>query len=93
MRIFWEVPIPELSREWLLDEHRTHHCLWALFKMNLKKNPDYKWNGSTLKDIKKRHDKIVKEMIKRGYAHNLKSEIDEGCKIVTTKEAKEKRSR
>lgn len=83
MRIFEEYKISELPRQLLLDEHRTHHCLWALMNKNLQKNPNYTWNGYDKTKLKARHDEVVKEMIKRGYYHNFKSEIDEGCEIKT----------
>jgi hypothetical protein len=85
MKIWWDIPISDLKREWLMDEHRTHHCLWGLYKRNLAKNPDFKWMGLSLEDIKKRHDLVVKEMIKRGYNHNYKSEIDQGCEVSSKK--------
>ena len=81
MKIFWEIPISELPRLLLLDEHRTHHCLWSLYQRNLVKNPNFKWMGLSLEDIKKRHDLVVKEMIERGYKHNYKGEIDQGCEV------------
>ena len=82
MRIFEEVPIAELSREWLLDEHRTGHALWGLFKKQLVKNPDFRWNGYDQEFIKTRHKLIAEEMIKRGYQHKYNSDIDDDCPIV-----------
>jgi hypothetical protein len=81
MRIFEEVPIPELSRQWLLDEHRTLHCVNSLMNKKLQENPDYTWNGYDKAKLRDRHRLISEEMIRRGYKHHYRSDIDEGCTI------------
>lgn len=70
MRFWLEKPCSELSREFLLDEHRSLHA----YINGMKKNPD-KWVthsilGPMSPDIMvMRHDEEVQEMTNRGYKH------------------------
>jgi hypothetical protein len=87
MRIFTEYEIEEIPNRLLVDEHRTHHCLYALMTNKLKVNPNFTWMGYTKETLKARHDLVVAEMIRRNYNHHYKSEIDDGC-LITTKPGK-----
>ena len=71
MRI-WDVPVSKLCRQHLLGEHRELHALWSILVHNKKgyrHHPETKrWEGK-LAALYQRHQKLVKEMKKRGYNH------------------------
>lgn len=71
MRI-WDVPPERLCRLHLLGEHRELHALWSIITMGKKayaNHPETKrWRGK-LKALYARHEKLVKEMERRGYVH------------------------
>src|SRR5574338_399181 len=77
MRI-WDVHPSLLCRQHLLGEHRELHALWNILTKNKKgyrNHPETKrWLGKE-KALFLRHEKEVKEMQKRGYAHH--SPLDE----------------
>lgn len=74
MRI-WDIKPQELCRQHLLGEHRELYGLWNILtkhkgKGDYANHPETKrWQGKTLA-LYNRHEKLVKEMIKRGYSHN-----------------------
>ena len=71
MRI-WDVPPNELCRNHLLGEHRELHAVWSILtkgKQGYAKHPEtLRWRGK-LKALFKRHEKLVREMLHRGYRH------------------------
>lgn len=70
MRFWLETPCEELSREWLLDEHRSIHA----YVGGMIKNPE-KWAKHKLIGpmdafvMHLRHEEEIEEMSKRGYKH------------------------
>lgn len=70
MKFWLDIPCSELSREWLLDEHRSIHA----YINGMLKNPD-KWCAHKLfgpmdpEVLFIRHEEEVREMIYRGYNH------------------------
>ena len=71
MRI-WDIPPKQLCRPHLLDEHRELHAIWTVLTQNKKgysKHPEtLRWVGA-LSALFIRHQKLVQEMVKRGYHH------------------------
>ena len=71
MRI-WDLEPRKLCRNHLLGEHRELHALWSILvngKKGYSKHPEtLRWKGK-LKALYNRHEKIVREMEKRGYLH------------------------
>ncbi|HEX6559239.1 MAG TPA: pyrimidine dimer DNA glycosylase/endonuclease V [Longimicrobiales bacterium] len=71
MRI-WDVDPGLLCRQHLLGEHRELHGLWNILvynKTGYSRHPETKrWVGK-LPALFKRHDALVEEMQRRGYAH------------------------
>lgn len=76
MRI-WDIEASKLCRQHLLGEHRELHAIWSILinrKKGYSRHPEtLRWKGRLLA-LYKRHEKLVKEMKKRGYAH--KSPLD-----------------
>jgi len=71
MRI-WDISPSLLCRQHLLGEHRELHAVWSVItkrKKGYSKHPEtMRWVGK-LKALYGRHNKLVREMKKRGYAH------------------------
>ncbi|MFW0861987.1 MAG: pyrimidine dimer DNA glycosylase/endonuclease V [Candidatus Komeilibacteria bacterium] len=71
MRI-WDISPKNLCRQHLLGEHRELHAIWTVLIENKKgysKHPEtLRWKGK-LKALYLRHEKLVKEMKRRGYNH------------------------
>ena len=71
MRI-WDIPPDKLCRNHLLGEHTELHAIWSIITKNKKgysHHPEtLRWKGK-LKALYLRHEKIVKEMKKRGFKH------------------------
>ena len=71
MRI-WDIHPSKLCMQHLLGEHRELHAIWSILQNNKKgysKHPEtLRWAGKT-KALYERHEKLVKEMLKRGYCH------------------------
>ena len=71
MRI-WDIPPDKLCRNHLLGEHNELHAMWNILTQGKKgyaNHPETKrWKGK-LKALFRVHEKIVKEMIARGYRH------------------------
>ena len=71
MRI-WDIPPQKLCRSHLLGEHRELHAIWNILtndKKGYSKHPEtLRWKGK-LRSLYARHQKLVKEMVKRGYIH------------------------
>ncbi|HPI67359.1 MAG TPA: pyrimidine dimer DNA glycosylase/endonuclease V [bacterium] len=71
MRI-WDIEPKFLCRSHLLGEHRELHAIWSVIVKNKKgysQHPETKrWQGK-LKALYWRHEKLVKEMARRGYQH------------------------
>lgn len=69
MRI-WDLEPKYLCRQHLLGEHRELHAIWAILTKNKKgysHHPEtLRWQGK-LKALYLRHEKILKEMKRRGY--------------------------
>ncbi len=76
MRI-WDLHPERLCRKHLLGEHRELHGIWTILVNGTNGyalHPELKrWRGK-LKALYRRHDKLVKEMERRGYRH--KSKLD-----------------
>ena len=72
MRI-WDISPKNLCRKHLIAEHGELHSLWSIIinnKRGYSKHPETsRWRGK-LKALYDRHEKLVKEMEKRGYRHN-----------------------
>jgi hypothetical protein len=68
----WDIPPDKLCRQHLLGEHRELHAIWSILTQGKKgyaRHPEtLRWRGK-LKALFLRHDSLVGEMIKRGYAH------------------------
>ena len=71
MRI-WDINPKYLCRVHLLGEHRELHAVWTILTKNKKgysKHPEtLRWHGK-LQALFLRHEKLVKEMLRRGYNH------------------------
>ncbi|MBN3039140.1 MAG: pyrimidine dimer DNA glycosylase [Candidatus Omnitrophica bacterium] len=71
MRI-WDIAPDKLCRNHLLGEHRELHALWVILTENKKgyaRHPEtLRWKGR-LRALYTRHQKLVREMEKRGYKH------------------------
>ncbi len=78
MRI-WDVKPERLCRSHLLGEHRELHAIWMILtqgKKGYSNHPEtLRWKGK-LKALYLRHDKLVGEMIKRGYNHNSPLDVN-----------------
>lgn len=74
MRI-WDIEVKYLCRKHLLGEHRELHGLWNILTKHgghggYSHHPETKrWVGK-LKALYQRHESLVKEMARRGYAHH-----------------------
>lgn len=72
MRI-WDISPSRLCRNHLLGEHRELHAMWVVItkhKKGYSLHPEtLRWQGK-LKAMYRRHEKLVEEMVKRGYNHN-----------------------
>ena len=72
MRI-WDLPPAVLCRQHLLGEHRELHALFKIIKEGRKgyaHHPEtLRWVGK-LPALNARHERLVREMKKRGYAHH-----------------------
>ena len=83
MRI-WDISPQKLCRLHLLGEHRELHAIWNIITNNKKgysMHPEtIRWKGK-LRTLYARHQKLVKEMRKRGYKHNspLPRELAKGA--------------
>ncbi|MDP8261735.1 MAG: pyrimidine dimer DNA glycosylase/endonuclease V [Candidatus Ancaeobacter aquaticus] len=71
MRI-WDISPKNLCRNHLLGEHRELHAIWSILTNNKKgysKHPEtLRWKNK-LAALYIRHNKLVEEMIRRGYNH------------------------
>lgn len=71
MRI-WDIKPEKLCRNHLLGEHRELHALWTILtqeKKGYSRHPEtLRWKGK-LKALYLRHERLVDEMLKRGYTH------------------------
>ena len=71
MRI-WDVPPKILCRNHLLGEHNELHAIWSVITGNRKgyaMHPEVmRWRGR-LRALYLMHDRIVAEMIRRGWKH------------------------
>lgn len=78
MRI-WDVDPKLLCRAHLLGEHRELHGLWNILTKHGGKGgysrhtETLRWVGK-LESLRKRHEALVEEMVRRGYRH--KSDLD-----------------
>ena len=86
MRI-WDIAPEKLCRNHLLGEHRELHAIWAVITKNKKgysRHPEtLRWVGR-LKALFLRHEKLVKELKRRGYSH--KSILKKKCAIGCTRQ-------
>jgi hypothetical protein len=68
----WDIPVRRLCRNHLLGEHRELHAVWSILTMNRKgysRHPEVlRWKGR-LAALYLRHERLVREMGKRGYRH------------------------
>lgn len=82
MRV-WDIPANVLCNNHLLGEHREIHAIWEILTENKKgyaHHPEtLRWKGKLLA-LYRRHEKVVGEMIKRGFNHKsiLKRELATG---------------
>ncbi|NIO21283.1 MAG: pyrimidine dimer DNA glycosylase [Candidatus Aenigmarchaeota archaeon] len=71
MRV-WDIPPDKLCRNHLLGEHREIHAIWSILtksKKGYSRHPEtLRWIGK-LKALYARHEKLAREMCKRGYEH------------------------
>ena len=71
MRI-WDLPPALLCRNHLLGEHRELHAVWNVLTLGRKgyaRHPEtLRWVGR-VRALYLRHEKLVREMICRGYRH------------------------
>lgn len=71
MRI-WDIEPEKLCRNHLLGEHRELHAIWSVItkgKRGYSRHPEtLRWVGK-LKALYLRHEKLVREIKKRGYCH------------------------
>ena len=76
MRI-WDIPPEKLCRNHLLGEHRELHAIWSIItkgKKGYSRHPEtLRWKGK-LKALYSRHEKLARELERRGYKH--KSPLD-----------------
>lgn len=90
MRI-WDVDVRFLCRKHLLGEHRELHGLWNILtkhngKGGYSRHPETKrWVGKT-HALYERHEALVREFARRGYAHYspLNKELAQGKHIQDT---------
>ncbi|CAN5641860.1 pyrimidine dimer DNA glycosylase/endonuclease V [soil metagenome] len=72
MRI-WDIDPPHLCRQHLLGEHRELHGLWNILvqgRQGYSRHPEtLRWVGR-LSALYQRHNALVAEMTRRGYAHH-----------------------
>ena len=72
MRI-WDVDPSRLCRKHLLGEHRELHGLWNIItqgKRGYSRHPEtVRWFGKQ-RALYVRHERLVKEILRRGYRHN-----------------------
>jgi hypothetical protein len=73
MRSWYPIPASKLDRQRLLGEHNEIGIMARTISSGRKawaNHPETKrWRGNT-KALKKRHDEIAEEMVRRGYNHN-----------------------
>jgi len=71
MRI-WDIPPEKLCRLHLLGEHRELHAIWSILtqgKKGYSAHPEtLRWKGK-LKALFLRHEKLVRQMRRRGWHH------------------------
>jgi len=71
MRV-WDISPGRLCRNHLLGEHRELHAIWSILtkgKNGYSRHPEtLRWRGK-LRALFRRHEKLVREMAKRGYLH------------------------
>ncbi|MBN2831496.1 MAG: pyrimidine dimer DNA glycosylase [Candidatus Omnitrophica bacterium] len=71
MRI-WDIEPKRLCRNHLLGEHRELHAIWIIItkgKKGYSRHPEtLRWKGK-LKALYLRHERLVKELKRRGYSH------------------------
>jgi hypothetical protein len=71
MRI-WDIAPSKLCRQHLLGEHRELHAIWSVLvnrKAGYSRHPEtLRWKGK-LAALYQRHEKLVNEMLGRGYKH------------------------
>ncbi len=71
MRI-WDLSPRLLCRQHLLGEHRELHAIWSILtngKTGYLHHPEVKrWQGK-LRALYRRHERLVREMTRRGYQH------------------------
>lgn len=77
MRV-WDIEPTNFCHNHLLGEHREIHAIWSILtseKRGYRRHPEtQRWVGK-LAALKKRHDLVVSEMVRRGYNHF--SDLDE----------------
>ncbi len=77
MRI-WDISPARLCRNHLLGEHSELHAIWSILtkdKKGYSHHPEVlRWKGK-LRALYLRHERLVKEMAKRGYVHNSPLDI------------------
>lgn len=78
MRI-WDITPRRLCLNHLLAEHRELHAIWVILtkrKKGYSRHPEtLRWKGK-LKALYLRHEKLIKEMERRGYNHRSPLSIE-----------------
>jgi hypothetical protein len=68
----WDLDPARLCRQHLLGEHRELHAVWAVItegKAGYARHPEtLRWRGK-LRALYARHERLAREMDRRGYAH------------------------
>ncbi|MBI5849328.1 MAG: pyrimidine dimer DNA glycosylase [Nitrospirae bacterium] len=88
MRI-WDIPPDILCRNHLLGEHNELHAIWNILTQGKKGYANHpeteRWKGK-LMALFAVHEKIVLEMLARGYNHNspLDKSLAKGNSVQTT---------
>lgn len=71
MRV-WDIAPSRLCRQHLLGEHREIHAVWNVITLGrdgYSRHPEtLRWKGR-LRALYGRHEAVVREMCRRGYAH------------------------
>jgi len=65
----WNVPVEILCRQHLLGEHNETHAFIGCMKKGTSLKGYIEKGLVEVQNIKKRHDELSEEMVKRGYRH------------------------
>ncbi len=77
----WNVPVKNMCRKHLLGEHVEMHMFVGSIKKGISLKGYMEKNLIEIHNLKKRHDELAREMIKRGYKHNSELKFKTNKKI------------